>query len=78
MHFNIYLDDALGQQLTAEAQRAGASRNALIRKAIGEWLARQAQPQWPDAVMAFNGLPDMPTFESHRGHLTAPVDDPLA
>jgi hypothetical protein len=78
MHFNIYLDDALGQQLTAEAQRTGASRNALIRKAIGEWLARRAQPQWPEVVMAFNGQPDMPAFEASRAQLTAPADDPLA
>lgn len=78
MHFNVYLDDATGQRLNAVARNAGESRNALIRKAVSEWLARQAQPQWPEAVMAFQGMSDMPPFEAGRAALRAPVDDPLA
>ena len=78
MHFNIYLDDTTGQQLTAFAQQAGESRNALIRKAVSEWLAHQSQPQWPPIVMNFQGDPEMPRFEARRDELSAPVDDPLA
>lgn len=78
MHFNVYLDDSTGQQLNAMAQQVGESRNALIRKAISEWLARQSQPQWPQAVLDFQGMPDMPPFEAGRDQLNAPVDDPLA
>lgn len=78
MHFNIYLDDDTGAQLTALAQDVGATRNALIRRAVSEWLARQCQPQWPPAVLAFEGLPEMSSFEAQRGELLAPAADPLA
>lgn len=78
MHFNVYFDDVTGQRLTAVAQQAGESRNALIRQAVSEWLTRHAQPQWPDAVMDFKGLAGMPPFEAGRGRLTPPADDPLA
>ncbi len=78
MNFNIYLDDETGQQLTLAAQDSGENRNALIRQAIAEWLARHTQPQWPEAVLAFQGLPDTPAFESSRDQLRAPSSDPLA
>lgn len=78
MHFNVYLDDATGQQLNAVAHRAGESRNALIRKAVGEWLARQSQPQWPEAVLAYEGMPEVSAFEANRDQLRPPEADPLA
>ncbi len=78
MHFNIYLDDTTGQQLTAFAHQTGESRNALIRKAVSDWLSRQAQPQWPVAVLNFKGMADVPPFEASRDQLKPPVDDPLA
>lgn len=78
MHFNIYLDDATGQKLNAMAQEVGESRNALIRKAVSEWLAHQSQPQWPQAVLDFTGMGDAPRFEAGRDRLRPPVDDPLA
>ncbi len=78
MHFNIYLDDATGQKLNAMAQQVGESRNALIRKAVSEWLAHQSQPQWPQAVLDFTGMADAPRFEAGRDRLKPPVDDPLA
>lgn len=78
MHFNIYLDDTTGQQLNALVQLLGESRNALIRKAVSEWLARQKQPQWPEAVLSFEGMPDMPAFEAGREPLSDSPEDPLA
>lgn len=78
MHFNIYLDDTTGRKLNAMARQVGESRNALIRKAISEWLARQSQSQWPQAVVNFEGLADAPSFEAGRDRLKPPVDDPLA
>lgn len=78
MHFNIYLDDSTGQQLNALARQTGESRNALIRQAVSLWLAQQSQPQWPEVVMNFKGMADMPLFEASRDRLKPPVDDPLA
>ncbi len=78
MNFNIYLDDETGEQLTSAADLAGESRNALIRKAVGEWLCRHAQPRWPDVVLHFQGIADVPAFEAGRERLEHPVADPLA
>jgi predicted transcriptional regulator len=78
MHFNIYLEDEIGLRLTEAARQTGENRNALIRRAVQEWLARDNQPQWPQAVLNFTGMPDMPAFETGREHLAAVRDDPLA
>ncbi|TCT19212.1 CopG family transcriptional regulator [Thiobaca trueperi] len=78
MHFNIDLDDATGQQLNQLAKQAGETRNALIRKAVRAWMTQQAQPQWPQAILDFTGLPDTPAFESYRNALPHPAEDPLA
>ena len=78
MNFNIYLDDQTGQQLVVAAERTGETRNALIRKAVSEWLTRYNQPAWPEEVLSFNGLVDMPPFESGRNWISPPAADPLA
>lgn len=78
MHFNLYLDDQTGQQLNAATEQCGQTRNALIREAVQEWLARRNKPQWPEAVMDFTGMPEMPAFEAGRKQLKPPVADPLA
>ena len=78
MNFNIYVDDETGEQLNQAARKTGESRNALIRRAVGEWLGRQGVSRWPDEVMSFEGLPSTPRFEDARDMLTPPGDDPLA
>lgn len=78
MHFNVYIDDETGQRLNSAAEQGGESRNALIRKAVSEWLERHGKPQWPDVVLAFEGIATMPPFEAGRDSLTPPTDDPLA
>ncbi len=78
MNFNIYLDDETGQQLNNVAKKAGESRNALVRQAVSEWLKMRGKPQWPEEVLAFKGMADMPLFEASRSRLQSPVEDPLA
>ncbi|MFZ2853451.1 MAG: ribbon-helix-helix protein, CopG family [Rhodocyclaceae bacterium] len=78
MNFNIYLDDETGRQLAQAAAQAGETRNATIRRAVSEWLSRHSQPQWPDAVLDFEGGGDMPAFEAGREQLKPPATDPLA
>ena len=78
MNFNIYLDEETGEQLNQAARKGGESRNALIRRAISEWLGRQGVSRWPDEVMGFTGLPSAARFEDARDTLTPPVADPLA
>jgi predicted transcriptional regulator len=78
MNFNIYLDDETGQQLNRVAEKAGESRNALVRQAVSEWLKKHGKPQWPEEVLAFKGMADTPLFEASRDRLRPPVTDPLA
>ena len=78
MHFNVYFDDQTGKQLTDVAKQSGQTRNALIRSAVQDWLARRNKSQWPDVVMDFTGLDDMPPFEAGRDQLKPPPADPLA
>ena len=73
MNFNIYLDDETGQLLNKVAKKSGESRNALVRQAVSEWLKRQGKPQWPEEVLAFKGMADMPLFEASRDRLRPPV-----
>lgn len=78
MHFNVYIDDKTGQQLNHFAEQIGETRNALIRQAINEWLARQGKPEWPEIVMSFKGMANIPLFEASRDKLTPPSEDPFA
>ena len=78
VNFNIYLDDETGQLLNKVAKKSGKSRNALVRQAVREWLKRQGKSQWPEEVLAFKGMADMPLFEASRDRLRPPVADPLA
>ncbi|MBK6973075.1 MAG: CopG family transcriptional regulator [Sterolibacteriaceae bacterium] len=78
MNFNIYLDDETGQQLNHVAEEVGESRNALVRRAVSEWLKRHGKPQWPDVVLAFRGMAAVPLFEATRDRLKPPAADPLA
>jgi hypothetical protein len=78
MHFNVYIDDQTGQKLTEAAKQCGETRNALIRTAVREWLARRTTSQWPEVVRDFEGMPDMPPFEEGRDRLKPPMADPLA
>lgn len=78
MHFNVYLDDETGHRLNAMAQKAGESRNSLIRRAVRDMLDGQTRPKWPQSVLAHQGFADFPDLKSLRSDLTPPADDPLA
>ena len=79
MNFNIYLDTALGQALQRLAKRKKVTRNALIRKAVEEFVDKEAESSsWSAAVLAWQGAPKFEPFESHRSELRAPAPDPLA
>lgn len=78
MNFNVYVDDETGAQLNDAAQKAGESRNAIIRRAVSEWLKRRGLSQWPDEVRSFTGVADMTPFEASRDELKPPAGDPLA
>lgn len=78
MHFNIYIDNQIGAQLTQIAKRSDKSRNAIIREAINEWVQHHLKPEWPEEILNFKGVKDFPPLESYRNHLIPPKDDPLS
>lgn len=78
MNVNIYLEENLAHQLDEYIEQSGTKRNAVIREAIKEWLARHQPQKWPDCIMNFKGDPDFPAFESFRENLLPPKEDPLA
>ncbi|MES1981852.1 MAG: ribbon-helix-helix protein, CopG family [Pseudomonadota bacterium] len=62
MHFNIYIDDQTGQQLTDAAHACGQPRNALIREAVQQWLDRRKSQLTEDQT-----LPEPAQYISKRG-----------
>lgn len=78
MHFNIYLDDETARRLKEVTENSNESRNATIRKAINFWLDQAKAKKWPNEIIEFKGLPDMPAFEKTRSELLDANEDPLA
>jgi hypothetical protein len=74
MKFNLHLDDQTAKELDRTAKELGETRSGLIRKALREWLDKQAlgNPGWPLSILEWQGVPDMPPFESHRNKLLPP------
>jgi hypothetical protein len=77
MNFNLYLDDKTGKELDKTARKLGETRSGLIRKALREWLDKKnlGSPSWPTSILEWQGVPDMPLFESYRGELLPPRED---
>ena len=78
MNININFDEKTVKQLNAAAVKLGESRDVLIHKAVNEWLARNSASQWPEEVLTFKGVSDLPLFEASRDKFTPPSADPLA
>ena len=79
MNFNIYLNTAVGEALKRMAKRRKMTRNALIREAVEDLVAKEADSQtWSAAVLAWQGDSTFDPFESHRNRLRGPGEDPLA
>ena len=78
MNFNIYIEDQLGEQLKKAVEFTGKSKNAIIREALSEWFQHHPMTKWPETILQYQGTEDFQPFESHRGELQAPMDDPLS
>lgn len=51
------------------------SRLAQTKKYVD--ASQTADNRWPDIILSFEGVPDMPPFEQDRAHLLPPSEDPL-
>jgi predicted transcriptional regulator len=79
MNFNIYLNTKVGEALKRLAKRRKMTRNALIRQAVEDLVAKEGESQsWSAAVLEWLGDSTFEPFESHRAQLRSPAKDPLA
>lgn len=78
MHVNVHFDDQTARQLNSAAEKRGESLDALIGSAASEWLALNESPQWPEEILAYKGMSDIPLFEASRDKFMPLLADPLA
>lgn len=80
MNFSVQMPDELVKRLELEAKQLGKTRNAVIRQAVEEMLARKEGEEWPEEFLELlassrrTGKVDLKLkpFESHRDELPAP------
>ena len=77
MHFNIYVNRQLGQQLTEYAGHQGITRNKLIHEVLERYV-QEERSIWPSVILEFKGVSDFPAFESSRAELLPLREDPFA
>ena len=78
MNVNIDIDKQLSEQLTIAAKNRNQPINAIINEALSLWFKTNEESEWPDDVLAYEGIPDFPTFESHRQDTAGSKGDPFA
>jgi predicted transcriptional regulator len=72
MNFSVHLSDELVRRLNQTARKSGRTRNALIREALADWLARRWPSEWPAEVASFRGVGEFSRFEENRKELKTP------
>lgn len=50
MNFSVHFDDATVERLNKAVERAGLTRNRAIVLAVQDWLARNEEKDWPEAL----------------------------
>ena len=65
VRFNVDLEDDTARRLDAIAEASGESRNAVVRRAVAEWLERR-RAGWPAVVLEYRGDASLRAFESYR------------
>jgi hypothetical protein len=66
MNFSVHFDDATVERLNKAVERVDLTRNRIIVKAVQEWLERNEEKDWPEALKAHfrNPAPDPSADES--------------
>jgi len=76
MNFSVYLPDPTVSRLSLAAEKRHASKNAIIREALEEWLDHHCPPSsWPPHFFDFQALKETPDFSSYRNDLAPPKED---
>lgn len=75
MNFSIYISDEMEKKLDSVASNFGKKRNAVIREALEEWIARHDNSGWPKSVLDYKGTQNSIDFESYRNEMKEPEGD---
>jgi hypothetical protein len=78
MHFNLYVNDDLIDEMKVVMKKTGKKRNTIIVEAIKEYLEKRAKKGWSKKIMEFNGiegLEDWEGFEADRKDMKAPREN---
>ncbi len=78
MNVNVYINDALADQLDLIAVNTHKKRNTLIQEAISNLVANYRKKKWPEAILNFKGIEgisDWKGFEESRKELLEPKLD---
>ncbi|MCD8486948.1 MAG: hypothetical protein LRZ84_09490 [Desertifilum sp.] len=79
MQITIDLPPDLEQDLIRQAAQSNISLQALILQVLRNRIQTPAltDSQWPEAILAYQGIPDFPAFESYRDELLPPREEEL-
>lgn len=77
MNFSVHFDEVTLDRLQRAVERGGMTRNRIIVTAVQEWLARNEEKDWPEALKAHfrNPAPELAEealdFQAWRAALPA-------
>ncbi|TJY62208.1 CopG family transcriptional regulator [Sinimarinibacterium sp. CAU 1509] len=77
MNFSVHIDEATLERLQRAVDRSGLTRNRIIVTAVQEWLERNDEKDWPEALKAHfrNPAPELTEdaldFQAWRSALPA-------
>ncbi len=79
MQITIDLPKDLEQNLIRQAAETNTSLQTLILQALRQITQTPPDPvsQWPEIILAYEGIPDFPAFESYRNELLPPREPEL-
>lgn len=78
MNLSVYLPHSVVSKLSLAAEKSHASKNAIIREAVEDWLSHHYPPsQWPADFFDFQPFKETPDFSATRIDLAPPKEDIL-
>ncbi|MEM9264765.1 MAG: hypothetical protein AAGA46_04505 [Cyanobacteria bacterium P01_F01_bin.13] len=77
MQITIDLPPDLEQDLIRQAEKSNIPLPTLILQVLRQLTQKPSIPRWPDTILAYEGIPDFPAFESYRDELLPPNEPEL-
>ncbi len=76
MNLSIYLPPNVVSKLSFVAEQQHISKNAIVRKALEEWLTHHyPKSTWSAHFFDFQAIKETPDFSSYRNELAPPKED---